>query len=36
MKTRPFIGKTVSLENFKTVDDEIYPRGEYDDEYTVA
>ena len=36
MKTRPFIGKTVSLEKLETVDAEIYPRGKYDDEFTVA
>ena len=36
MKTRPFIGKTVSLEKLQKIDAEIHPRGKYGDEYTVA
>jgi len=36
MKTHPFIGKTVSLEKLQMVDAEIYPRGKYDDEFTIA
>jgi hypothetical protein len=36
MKTRPFIGKTVSSKNLRLVDAEIHPRGKYDDEHTIA
>jgi hypothetical protein len=36
MKTRPFIGKTVSLEKLRMAQAEICPCGKYDDEFTVA
>jgi hypothetical protein len=36
MKTRPFIGKIVLRRDLRMVDAEIHPRGQYDDEYTIA
>jgi len=36
MKTRPFIGKIVAHKNLRMLDAEIHPRGQYDDEYTIA
>ena len=36
MKTHPFIGKTVLRRDLGMLDAEIHPRGQYDDEFTVA
>ncbi len=36
MKTRSFIGKTILRRDLRMVDAEIYPRGQYDDDYTIA
>ena len=36
MKTRSFIGKRISLQKLEELAEEIFPPGDYDDDYSVA
>ena len=36
MRKRAFIGKSVSLEELRNIDADLYPVGEYDDHYAMA